>query len=313
MAVKVLSDRFGHRDMLVDDHLDHLLSLEPVRSSSEVSKLRILHDEVTFRMNALDGLGVSPGEYGAVLRRVLLKALPSDFCILYRQRQKEALPRDNAAASPADQAELVKDLMNFIRVQIEIREESGFGEPTSFTSKRHAQRDFRGPELLTFGGLLKMVQISCSIPSLVLVTWLSFNHNTGEFEMEHTDVSLTMTIFAFATSAAIITVTILNGSVDVPHMQMYRMNYAIGTLALAVNTVLFYVRFTNASTSATTPCQTEHEPDSSPSSDILVTNVEHEDMSIPFDLCVANTVAYGPNYLYAFMLRAPAPMADTVS
>ncbi|KAH6919734.1 hypothetical protein HPB50_029278 [Hyalomma asiaticum] len=146
MAVKVLSDRFGRRDMLVDDHLDHLLSLEPVRSSSEVSKLRILHDEVTFRMNALDGLGVSPGEYGAVLRRVLLKALPSDFCILYRQRQKEALPRDNAAASPADQAELVKDLMNFIRVQIEIREESGFGEPTSFTSKRHAQRDFRGPE-----------------------------------------------------------------------------------------------------------------------------------------------------------------------
>ncbi|KAH6928826.1 hypothetical protein HPB50_020123 [Hyalomma asiaticum] len=99
MAVKVLSDRFGRRDMLVDDHLDHLLSLAPVRSSSEVSK------------------------------------------------QKEALPPDNAAASPADQAELVKDLMNFIRVQIETREESGFGEPTSFTSKRHAQRDFRGPEM----------------------------------------------------------------------------------------------------------------------------------------------------------------------
>ncbi|KAH6934539.1 hypothetical protein HPB50_025243 [Hyalomma asiaticum] len=63
MAVKVLSDRFGRRDMLVDDHLDHLLSLEPVRSSFEVSKLTILHDEVTFRMNALDGLGVSPGEH----------------------------------------------------------------------------------------------------------------------------------------------------------------------------------------------------------------------------------------------------------
>ncbi|KAH6920085.1 hypothetical protein HPB50_028927 [Hyalomma asiaticum] len=151
MAVKVLSDRFGRRDMLVDDHLDHLLSLTPIRSSSEVNKLRILHDEVTFQMNALDGLGVSSGEYGAVLRRVLPKALPSDFCILYRQRQKEALPPDNAAASPADQAELVKDLMNFIRVQIEIGEESGFGEPASFTSKRHAQRDFRGPERNAIG------------------------------------------------------------------------------------------------------------------------------------------------------------------
>ncbi|KAH6945876.1 hypothetical protein HPB50_010451 [Hyalomma asiaticum] len=172
MAVKVLSDRFGRRDMLVDDHLEHLLSLAPVRSSSEVSKLRILHDEVTFRMNALEGLGVSPGEYGAVLRRVLLKELPSDFCILYRQRQNEALPQDNAAASTADQAELVKDLTNFIRVQIEIREESGFSEPTSFTSKRHAQRDFRAPESTTHlgdgnGRQFCAVSSSVSIPATV--------------------------------------------------------------------------------------------------------------------------------------------------
>ncbi|KAH6948808.1 hypothetical protein HPB50_026542 [Hyalomma asiaticum] len=138
IAVNVLSDRFGRRGMLVNDHLDHLLSLAPVRSSSELSKLRILHDEVTFRMNALEGLGVCPGEYGAVPRRVLLKALPSDFSILYRQREKEALPPDNAAASPADQAD---------QSSIEIREESGFGETTSFTSKRHLQREFRGPEL----------------------------------------------------------------------------------------------------------------------------------------------------------------------
>ncbi|KAH7985048.1 hypothetical protein HPB49_026630 [Dermacentor silvarum] len=143
--------------------------------------------------------------------------------------------------------------------------------------------------LLTFGGLLKMVQIGCAIPSLMIVTSLAFNHNTGEFEMEHTDVSLTMTIFAFAMSAAIITVTILNGSVDVPHMQMYRMNYAIGTLALAVNTVLFYVRFTNASSAVATPGTTVHGPNSSPESDGLMAIVEAEDMSVPFYLCLANT------------------------
>ncbi|KAL1442697.1 hypothetical protein MTO96_030670 [Rhipicephalus appendiculatus] len=167
--------------------------------------------------------------------------------------------------------------------------------------------------LLTFGGLLKMVQIGCAIPSLVLITSLSFNHDTGEFEMEHTDVSLTMTIFAFATSATIIAVTILNGSVDVPSMQMYRMNYAIGTLALAVNTVLFYVRFANASSTSAGPGTTGHEPKPSPPTDEPIATVESEDMSIPFFLCLANTVAYGLNYFYALMMRAPVPLADTMT
>ncbi|XP_037514124.1 uncharacterized protein LOC119390576 [Rhipicephalus sanguineus] len=42
VAIQILSDRFGRRDMLVDDHLDNLLSVAPVRSSADVTKLRNL-------------------------------------------------------------------------------------------------------------------------------------------------------------------------------------------------------------------------------------------------------------------------------
>ncbi|KAK8772469.1 hypothetical protein V5799_024287 [Amblyomma americanum] len=167
--------------------------------------------------------------------------------------------------------------------------------------------------LLTFGGLLKMVEIGCAIPSLVLLTSLSFNETTGEFEMEHGDVSLTMTIFAFATSAGVMAVTILNGSTDVPQMQMYRMNYAIGTLALAINTVLYYVRFMNTPTPA---------PAQAMGSDAAVLAVPGEkpvamshadEMVVPLGLCFANTVAYGLDYIYSLMIRRSAPLADTLS
>ncbi|KAH7974467.1 hypothetical protein HPB49_015733 [Dermacentor silvarum] len=67
VAVKVLSDRFSRRDMLVDDHLDRLLEMAPIRSSADLDKLRDLYDEITFHTSALEGLGVSPDEYAAVL------------------------------------------------------------------------------------------------------------------------------------------------------------------------------------------------------------------------------------------------------
>ncbi|KAH7972978.1 hypothetical protein HPB52_019906 [Rhipicephalus sanguineus] len=108
--------------------------------------------------------------------------------------------------------------------------------------------------LLTLGGLLKMMEITFAVPSLVLLSSLSFNDMSGLFEMQHGDVSLTMTIFAFATSAAILLLTIVSGSDDVPHTRFYRINYAIGTLLLALNTFMFYGRHSSASASRPVVC-----------------------------------------------------------
>ncbi|KAH7944965.1 hypothetical protein HPB49_002861 [Dermacentor silvarum] len=59
-AIKVLSDRFGCRDMLDDDHPDHLLAMAPIRSSADLDKLRNLYDKITFHTSAPEGLDVSP-------------------------------------------------------------------------------------------------------------------------------------------------------------------------------------------------------------------------------------------------------------
>ncbi|KAH7943210.1 hypothetical protein HPB52_006522 [Rhipicephalus sanguineus] len=94
---------------------------------------------------------------------------PPDLSILYRQRQKEALLAENADASQGAQSQQVKDLMNFIRVQIEMREESGLEEATWSTSRQHPQREFRPPQppLLSAAALSAEVRPPYSRPCLL--------------------------------------------------------------------------------------------------------------------------------------------------
>ncbi|KAH7974958.1 hypothetical protein HPB49_022054 [Dermacentor silvarum] len=148
VAIKVLSDRFSRCDMLVDDHLAHLLAIEPIRSSIDLDKFRNLYNEITFRTSTLEDLGVSPDEYAAVLRRVIMKALPPDLGMLYRQRLKEAsLNHDDTAAITEDKSHQVKHLMTCLRIQVKVKEEGAFDLASSPAIQRHDPRESRPLEL----------------------------------------------------------------------------------------------------------------------------------------------------------------------
>ncbi|KAH7957284.1 hypothetical protein HPB52_017107 [Rhipicephalus sanguineus] len=45
IAIRTLTERFGRRDLLINEHIDHLLALPPVKSSADVDKLRLLYDK----------------------------------------------------------------------------------------------------------------------------------------------------------------------------------------------------------------------------------------------------------------------------
>ncbi|KAH7935976.1 hypothetical protein HPB52_016062 [Rhipicephalus sanguineus] len=89
IAIRTLTERFGRRDLLINEHIDHLLALPPVKSSADVDKLRLLYDKVQFRVSALTGLGVSPDQ-----------CLPDDLAILYRQKSKEAAQEYVCSSDP---------------------------------------------------------------------------------------------------------------------------------------------------------------------------------------------------------------------
>ncbi|XP_037521503.1 uncharacterized protein LOC119398758 [Rhipicephalus sanguineus] len=123
LAIKTFTDRFGRRDLLVNEHIDHLLVLSAVKCSSEVQKLRLLRDNVQFHVSALEGLGVSPDQYTVVLNRVLMRCLPEDLAIMYRQKTKETNCAPSIAETPEDRTRLAKEMLTFLRIQVEIREE----------------------------------------------------------------------------------------------------------------------------------------------------------------------------------------------
>ncbi|XP_077536079.1 uncharacterized protein LOC144148418 [Haemaphysalis longicornis] len=117
-AIKILTDRFGRRDLLMADHVDALHAITPVKTSADVVGLRRLHDDISFRLNALEALGIAPDRYAVIIHRVLLKALPHDIALLYRQRMKES-----AANEVNGDAKQVQEILDFLRIQVYIREE----------------------------------------------------------------------------------------------------------------------------------------------------------------------------------------------
>ncbi|KAH7948141.1 hypothetical protein HPB52_018767 [Rhipicephalus sanguineus] len=137
IAVTTLKERFGRHELLVNEHIDQLLALSPVRSSKEVEKLRVLHDTVRFRVSALEGLGVPPEQYTVVLHRVLMRCLPEDLAIMYRQKKKEESTRGtNASAEPTPpeaRTHKATDILAFLKIQVEVREEGKQEAASSYT------------------------------------------------------------------------------------------------------------------------------------------------------------------------------------
>ncbi|KAH7935198.1 hypothetical protein HPB52_004786 [Rhipicephalus sanguineus] len=141
IAIRTLTERFGRRDLLINEHIDHLLALPPFKSSADVDKLRLLYDKVQFRVSALTGLGVSPDQYNVVLNRVLMRCLPDDLAILYRQKSKEAAQNTSGIATPEERARQAAEMLSFLRIQIEVREEGRPGRTPSAFSRLLPEED----------------------------------------------------------------------------------------------------------------------------------------------------------------------------
>ncbi|XP_077544423.1 uncharacterized protein LOC144156323 [Haemaphysalis longicornis] len=112
---EILTDRFGRTELLVDDHVDSLLAIALIQSSTQVARLRDLYEQVQFRTGCLESLSVPPSEYAVILNRVLMRSVPEDLAVQYRQRMRETASDANAEATPGE--EQVKSIMAFLKVQ----------------------------------------------------------------------------------------------------------------------------------------------------------------------------------------------------
>ncbi|KAH7935597.1 hypothetical protein HPB52_010336 [Rhipicephalus sanguineus] len=136
-GIRLADNNYEIAELLVNEHIDQLLALSPVRSSKEVEKLRVLHDTVRFRVSALEGLGVPPEQYTVVLHRVLMRCLPEDLAIMYRQKKEESTRGTNASTEPTPpeaRTHKATDILAFLKSQVEVRCDCCDGIPTAANS-----------------------------------------------------------------------------------------------------------------------------------------------------------------------------------
>ncbi|GFT49532.1 DUF1758 domain-containing protein [Trichonephila clavipes] len=59
-AMKILENRFGRKERIVDFHMNRLLNLTPVRKSFDVIAIRNLYDQLEINIRGLESLEISP-------------------------------------------------------------------------------------------------------------------------------------------------------------------------------------------------------------------------------------------------------------
>ncbi|GFU72064.1 DUF1758 domain-containing protein [Trichonephila clavipes] len=80
-ARKILEDRFGRKELIVDFHMNRLLNLTPVRKSFDVIALRNLFDQLEINIRGLESLEISPDSYNCLLFPIIMKAIPPDLAL----------------------------------------------------------------------------------------------------------------------------------------------------------------------------------------------------------------------------------------
>lgn len=73
IAVKVLMEQYGRKDLITDNYRHSLLSIKLIESPSQVSWLRHLYAQIQFRTGCLESLCMSAAECMVVQHGVLMR------------------------------------------------------------------------------------------------------------------------------------------------------------------------------------------------------------------------------------------------
>ncbi|KAH6942542.1 hypothetical protein HPB50_007843 [Hyalomma asiaticum] len=139
-AVQQLRDRYDDKQQIEQHHLRALRDIRCVRLASDVQQLRILYDQVQMNIRGLDAIGVPTSSFSAMLYYILLRAMPQEIVLSFhhQRRVSEVMLRTSLATNDgtASSCQELESLLQFTRIEIEIREGSGTLESTERTYNR---------------------------------------------------------------------------------------------------------------------------------------------------------------------------------
>lgn len=106
---KMLTNRFGRKDLVINAHMQKLLSLTPAKKSYDNTALRKLYDEYEIQIRNLSAIGVVSDTYSTLLCPILMQMIPEDIALSFSRTRDE------------DERLEIK-LMQFLKKEVESRE-----------------------------------------------------------------------------------------------------------------------------------------------------------------------------------------------
>ena len=85
-AMQILEERFGNRQVIVNSHIEKLVSIPSVAKSDDVKELRAVYDMIEIHLRSLKTLGVDPESHGLLLVPLLKRKLPADIILLISRK-----------------------------------------------------------------------------------------------------------------------------------------------------------------------------------------------------------------------------------
>ena len=114
IALDILQSRFGNTDVIISAHMEQLVGMPGVASSSDIRKIRQMFDFLERTVRQLQNLGITSSQYGCLLTPVVLTKIPQDI--------KLAILRNTEQTEKFD----LESLMKKFKKELEAREKISF-------------------------------------------------------------------------------------------------------------------------------------------------------------------------------------------
>lgn len=85
IALKMLKNRFGNKNTLIQAHLNQLLKLPAVRTINDFVGLRKFFDSAETQVRNLETLGIESQTYGNLLTQILLERIPKELVLEFNR------------------------------------------------------------------------------------------------------------------------------------------------------------------------------------------------------------------------------------
>ena len=109
-TIKLLRERFGRIQQIISARMDHLLKVSPCCNDSP-SSLRYVYDQICVHSRGLASLGVTSDQYGSLLTPIIMSKLPSEIRLQIARNSKDSVWK-------------IDELLNVIKIEVEVREAS---------------------------------------------------------------------------------------------------------------------------------------------------------------------------------------------